>query len=314
LDTFIREHTKENDFQWTVLQEMCYQLVDSVAWLHQGNIYYDGRLHPRNIFVKRSEGDKWKVQLKIPEKLNPFNNLDELYTQLWSSIKKPNSGKTTEEKCEKIKRDLISVIILLYFIQSTGNHPFQRGAERDNYQAINNQIQEEIFQVEALNKTCFCTVETGCEEKMACKYRSWINSLAQKHTKTMLTELFQENKQYTNQSVEKLKDHPFFWKTVDVLTFIERSSSYLHEGGNGAIERNFGVFNNSIGRLQFTHLPCQMYPKIFLELQGNGGEGNDYKCIFEYLHETKNFQTGEFNSMKNISSFGVLIKQIRNKV
>ena len=52
LDTYIRTEAIEPDFQWTLLQDLCCQLVDSMTWLHQNNIHYDGRLHPRNIFVK----------------------------------------------------------------------------------------------------------------------------------------------------------------------------------------------------------------------------------------------------------------------
>ena len=348
LDTFIRNHTKENGFQWTTLQEMCCQLVDSVAWLHQSKIYNDGRLNPRNIFVKISEDAKWNVKLKIPEKLNPFNNMNELYSQLWSSSIKESDSKTTtmeQRQSQEIQRDLISIAILLFFIQTCGAHPFQQDRNQEiavgDYAAIKNQIADGIFKVHALDKLCFCNVNMGaCEEKMECKYRLWINSLAKDNARKMLTELFHDNKQYTNQSVEKLKEHPFFWKTADFLTYMESSSSYLHEGGNQTLQSKFGVRNSGGGnqalqsqvnvrnsrtlnapRFQSApanrsrpHQPWILDQSIFSELQNDGENGNGYKHIFEYLHETKNFETERFILMKNITSFGMLIKQIRNKV
>ena len=351
LDTFIRYHTKENGFQWTTLQEMCYQLVDSVAWLHQNNIYNYGRLNPRNIFVKISKDAKWNVKLKIPEKLNPFNNLNELYSQLWSSIKESDSETTTMEQrqSQEIQRDLISIAILLYYIQTSGAHPFHLGGLNGNqeiteqdYEAIKDQIKVGIFKVDALDKPCFCNLIMGtCEEKMECKYRLWINSLAKDNTKKMLTELLnQDNKQYTNQSVEKLKEHPFFWKTADFLTYMESSSSYLHEGGNQTLQSKFGFRNSGGGnqalqsqlnvrnsrtlnapRFQSApanrsrpHQPWILDQSIFLELQNDGENGTGYKHIFEYLHEARNATTKEFFFKNNITDFGMLIKQIRNKV
>lgn len=344
LDTFIRKRTKELDFQWTILQEMCCQLVDSVAWLHQDNFYYDGRLHPRNILVKRSKDAKWNVKLKIPERLIPFNNLDELYTQLWSTVKKPVSEEATEKQSNQtlIQRDLISIAIILYFIQSAGYHPYQRSGsnnleaddERDNYKAIMFQIKREIFQVEALDKPCFCNTEMECNdemecnEKMECKYRLWINSLAKDHTRKML-ETNKTNEQnnipyYNNQSVEKLKEHPFFWKTTDVVTFMERSSSYLHEGVNQEKKNKFGVnsVNSNLKNRKvtaaaghrFQHKPWILDQTIFSELEKDGENGNDYKHIFEFLHETKHPFTGDFSLKNNVTNFGGLLKQIRNKV
>ncbi len=342
LDTFIRERTKEPDFQWTILQEMCCQLVDSVAWLHQDNFYYDGRLHPRNILVKRSKDAKWNVKLKIPERLIPFNNLDELYTQLWSTVKKPVSEEATEKQSNQtlIQRDLISIAIILYFIQSAGYHPYQRGShnleadeERDNYKAIMFQIKSEIFQVEALDKPCFCNAEIECNdkmecndkkkkecnEKMACKYRLWINSLAKDHTRKMLeTKTNEQNNipYYNNRSVEKLKEHPFFWKTADVLTFMERSSNYLHEGANQDKKDKFGIHNRQSGagtnRSRPGRQPWQLDQRIFSELEKDGENGNGYKDIFEFLREFK-IDADNFGQ-KNVTNFGGLLKQIRNKV
>ena len=303
LDTFIRKHTKENDFQWTVLKEMCYQLVDSVAWLHQGNFYYDGRLHPRNILVKRSKDAKWNVKLKIPEKLNPFNNLDELYTQLWCTIRNPVSPETAEEQLNQVvQRDFISIAILLYFIQSAGYHPFQRSGsnnleaddERDNYEAIKIQIESGIFQVEALDKKCFCNAEMECGKKMECKYRLWINSLAKDHITKMLN---QNEQSYMNQSVEKLKEHPFFWKTTDVLTFIQRSSNYLNEGNNER-RKKFRKRNTDKWKSE----------KELFESAKNGENKSDYTSIWEFLHQNP------FKNKLTLRHFDGLLKQIRNKV
>ncbi len=337
LDTFIRIRTKELDFQWTILQEMCCQLVDSVAWLHQDNFYYDGRLHPRNILVKRSKDAKWNVKLKIPERLIPFNNLDELYTQLWSTVKKPVSEEATEKQLNQtlIQRDLISIAIILYFIQSAGYHPYQRSGsnnleaddERNNYKAIMFQMKNEIFQLEALDKKCYCNAKKECSnEKMECKYRLWINSLAKDHTTKMLETKSNEQNNipyHNNQSVEKLKEHPFFWKTADVLTFMERSSNYLHEGDNQDKKKKFGVHSKrqKVGKgrqlaaaNRSPHQPWLLDQNIFSELEKDGEDGNDYKSIFEFLHETKHPHTGDFSLKGNVTNFGGLLKQIRNKV
>ncbi|XP_057370621.1 uncharacterized protein LOC130691655 [Daphnia carinata] len=321
LDTYIRKHAMNSNFRWTILQEICCQLVDSVAWLHQRGFYYNGQLHPRNIFIKTCNSP-WKVKLQLSEKANPFHGLDTEYVNLWSGIKESDLlNKSADEIA--IQKDLVSVTMLMFFIQSSGVHPFQRTStldpvERENYQCIQNQIKEGIFALDALDRKCFCADENENCEETQCKYRLWVNKLAKDHTYAMLTELIRETKSYDKKSSEKLMEHPFFWKTSGVLRFIENSSNYLKEAKNKTKENLFGVFpqrqTKASGKIGFkknssasiqqsqVHQPWMLDHIILTKLE------NNHKDIFNYLHETPT-RTGQ----TSITNFCGLLTQIRNK-
>ncbi|KAK4018931.1 hypothetical protein OUZ56_000966 [Daphnia magna] len=326
LDTYIQKYrTKINlkyateiDFQWTILKKICFQLVDSVAWLHQRELYYDGRLHPRNIFIKTTfsgSDTPLKVKLQLSEKANPFHNLDTEYVNLWS-IKQSDLNKSVdEEKSAAIKRDLVSVAILMFFIQSAGFHPFQEPGslhpfKRENYQFIQNQINEGMFEPDdsvALDKKCFCaTEEENCDAAMLpCKYRLWVNMLAKDRTFTMLTELFYETKSYTKESSGEFMKHPFFWKTSEVLRFIENSSNYLKVAGKEKKEL-FGDECQATKCKSPAIRKSQEHKSWLLDPDLRSKIKEHYKNIFDYLHETK-------KPISDIKNFYGLLRQIRNK-
>ena len=240
LDSYIQEDARDFNFPWITLPELCCQLVDSVIWLHHGAVYFDGELNPRNILVKPSgAGSSYRkiVKLIVPDKLNPFKCLDQMYAKLWTGFEK--SDLNHQENL--IQKDIASVAILIYFIQSCGSHPFQSGREftRKNYEAIYSNILEEQWDVndkEALDKTCFCLSEINNADsgnvcnRVECKYHAWINILAKDWCDNLLMELAEKIILHSSsQSLEKLKDHPFFWNNSNILSFIQRSSNYLNE-------------------------------------------------------------------------------------
>ncbi|KAI9565925.1 hypothetical protein GHT06_009723 [Daphnia sinensis] len=323
LETYIRKSAMNSNFQWTILQEICCQLVDSVAWLHQRKFYYNGQLHPRNIFIKTCDSP-WKVKLHLSEKANPFHSLDTEYVSSWTGIKDSDLlDKSADEIA--IQKDLVSVTILMFFIQSSGVHPFQRAsslhpAERENYQCIQNQIKEGIFTLDALDRKCFCAANENenCEETQ-CKYRLWVNMLAKDRTDSTLTELFYETKSYNKESSGKLLEHPFFWKTSEVLRFIEKSSNYLKEAGDVKKKSLFGSSSqeqtNANGKIGIkksslvaiqrsqVHQPWLLDPVLLKKIK------NNHKNIFDYLHEPAPAR----KPIPDIEFFCGLLSQIRNK-
>ena len=252
LDSYIQEDTRKTNFLWTSLPDLCSQLIDSVIWLHQNDVYFNGKLNPRNILVKASAGSpdrNKRVKLLVPDKLNPFNCLDGVYIKAWTAFQ--NSDLNFYEN--SIRKDVASVAILVYFIQSCGNHPFQSGPEfKNDYEDISINITEEQWNVddkEALDKACFCFSsindysENICKNT-ECKYHVWVNTLAKNWCMKLLMDLSNTTGNIlhilNNQSLEKLKDHPFFWKNSTILSFILRSSNYLTDGNNDQIKRIFG--------------------------------------------------------------------------
>jgi hypothetical protein len=247
LDTFIRSEAIQNDFQWTFLQDLCIQLVDSITWLHQNNIYYDGRLHPRNVFVKKTALDgRTTIKLRVPDKINPFNNLDKFYSSFWSKRFQPEPHDQNPHQ-HRIKRDMSSLVFLVYFIQSAGYHLFQvfvkRQDKKEHPDWPENQNEETYItlienitvwrkDVRALEEVCFCkNPDAACENAMPCKQRFWINSLAKNWINSVSDELLQRETAYYTTSSSMLKKHPFFWKVREILNFIERASNYLKESG-----------------------------------------------------------------------------------
>ncbi|XP_046635993.1 uncharacterized protein LOC124314716 [Daphnia pulicaria] len=311
LDTFIRSEAIQNDFQWTLLQDLCIQLVDSITWLHQNNIYYDGRLHPRNIFVKKTllDGRTATIKLVVPRKINAFNNLDKFYSSFWSITRfTPNhQDQEVDTQQYRIKRDMSSLVFLIYFIQSAGYHLFQVFEKRqdeaehpdwpenkneDTYITLIGNIESRRNDVRGLEQPCFCAgllenPDAACENEMTCKQRSWINSLAKDWINCILGELVKGETVYYTTSSFTLKKHPFFWKVREILNFIERSSNYLKESGVPS--------DALLDSLETTLIDL----KIF------------YPNIVEYLHEAD----PKFNKKKalHIQDFRTLLYQIRNK-
>lgn len=333
LESYIHEETLRDDFKWTVLQVLCCQLVESIDWLHNRNIFHDGNLNPRNILVKVSDYDKTKLKLFVPDSLNPFNTLDIVYTKCWSitspeekSTQKDIDQNQQEEKPLKrnpeksIRRDISSVAILVYFIQSAGAHPFELVPEhRNNFDAITKNIKGNVWDVKALSTSCFCKQGSPCTETIACKYRAWVNSLAQDWTKNVLEETENPNTQsFTNKSSSELMEHPFFWNTASILPFIEKSFNYLYEANDEAKQRNFGwtkhQSKNIIPRKKNrTSAPPIKQPWDIGDVCSN--LSTDYENILKFLHEYARInKNGEKDLIPNIENYYVLLQQIRNKV
>ncbi|XP_057370622.1 uncharacterized protein LOC130691656 [Daphnia carinata] len=316
LDTYILKHAKENNF----LQDICYQLVDCVSWLHERSIYRNSKLHPGNIFIKTFHS-QWKVKLIVSE--NPFHNLDQEYINLWSEIN-PDQDLAPTRDGTAIQRDLASVIILLFFIQSAGAHPFQITTPVDppqpkKHQGVKEQIERHTFSLVALDRKCFCQSQSDNCENPQCKYRFWVNMLAKDCTHSKLTEVFHnKTSSYTRESLREFMEHPFFWKTSGVLRFIEQSSNYLKEAQDKEKENKFGYFSpsqsNKRGQRQLPSgpsaatrameevIPWRLDSDLLTKIKTN------YKNIFEYLHEKppKKF-------LPCITIYYELLNQIRNK-
>ncbi len=308
LDTFIRTKAIESDFQWTLLQDLCIQLVDSTTWLHQNNIYYDGRLHPRNIFVKKTVLDgRTTIKLGVPDKINPFNNLDEFFSSFWSIRFTPEPQDQNPQQ-HRIKRDMSSLLFLVYFIQSAGYHLFQVFEKRqddeehpdwpinkteETYKTLIGNIESRRNDVRGLEQACFCAdvlenPDAACENEMPCKQRFWINSLAKDWINCILGELFKRKTVHYTTSCFTLKNHPFFWKVREILNFIERSSNYLKESGVPS--------DALMDSLETTLL----------------GLKNLYPNIIEYLQEPD--PKIKKKTPVHIPHFRNLLYQIRNKV
>lgn len=322
LDTYIRTEAIEPDFQWTLLQDLCCQLVDSMTWLHQNNIHYDGRLHPRNIFVKKTVlADRTVLKLRVPDKINPFNNLDEFYSSFWSVIRLPTERHQWEtDEQYRIKKDMASLVFLVYFIQSAGYHLFQLFQQRQDghehpdwpenrnekaYTYLMENIEKRNKDVRGLEQICFCVLENPdaeCQNQMPCKQRFWMNSLAKDWIECTLHELFdiQEPAYYTI-SCGSLKRHPFFWKVRDILNFIERSSNYLKESG----EKPNALVDSPDPETTLSSLE-QNYSNII-----------NYLCEPDPKFQAKASSKPTISaaiSRKRIPHFQTLLHQIRNKV
>lgn len=338
LDTFIHGQAQEEDFQWTILQELCCQMVDSVAWLHQTNVFYNGQLHPRNIYIKNSENRR-KIKLFLPEKPNYFSNSDQVYAKCWSSVYQQVLDCDETEK--SIRADISSLVILIYFIQSRGHHPYQWGStDNQDYEYISKNIKSGEWEVEKsqiLSENCFCNREE-CKEIIACKYRTWINSLVKDWAHFTLLKLNPTEEitsiKFKEDSAERIKRHPFFWKAKDVLFFIEKSFCHLDETLDEEEKKNFGwtekdeseneIDNNSENNSNPVVLrntrQCRMkiisYPQRIPEWKlGDVLQGltNNHQNIINFLQERINPRNGA-KSSKPIETYFQLIQQIRNKV
>ena len=126
-----------------------------------------------------------------------------------------------------------------------------------------------------------------------------------------------------NQSLEKLKDHPFFWKNSTILSFILRSSNYLTDGNNDQIKRIFGWTppdeakavkkgSEKEPQLRFGNYNAglRINPEAWIEQSIMERLKISYPNIVGHLQESPHSK----EKCVEIQNFFWLLKQIRNKV
>lgn len=233
---------------WNTFPNLCFQLADAVSWLHHHcSISLEGRLNPRNVFVKGVGSQRLPearyLKVFVPERLNPFNNMDQKFAEAWTRPDWPNH----------FQKDVASMAMIIYFIQTCGDHPYQdknrqskptdanHQSRANNYMNIRNNVITNPFT--GINtkvieeRQCFC--KSGeCKASIGCKYRYWVNQFLAKDVILAILQCSPIDER-DGPSFTQWINHPFFWKNSKILYFIQRVCAYL----DGIVSTNTILFN-----------------------------------------------------------------------
>ncbi len=229
LETYIESVRKDDSFykNWNAFPNLCFQLVDAVTWLHHHCVIsLGGRLNPRNVFIKGMDSQRLLearyLKVFVPERLNPFNNLDHKFAEAW----------TRPDWSDPFQKDVASMAMIMYFIQTCGHHPYQvkdRQSRANNYLTIRKNVltsPENLYFFIIEGVKCFCEpAEVKCKAVIGCKYRHWVNNFL---AKDVIREILNcsRHKRDELKSTQWIK-HPFFWTNQKIVYFIQRACAYL---------------------------------------------------------------------------------------
>ena len=117
--------------------------------------------------------------------------------------------------------------------------------------------------------------------------------MAQNWAKQVLTALIADEVQDSciNMAFPKKEEHPFFWMTKEVLSFVQRSASFLHKYPDNGDDL-YNVFSD-------THVSLSPINK-------------DYRVIYDLITKTKS--KTNLNLINHEITYRALLWQIRNKV
>lgn len=163
------------------------------------------------------------LKVFVPERLNPFNNMDHQYAEAW----------TRSDVSNKYQKDMVSMAMIWYYIQTCGHHPYQlENDNRANFFIIRDnirQVPDNFYVSEIENINCICGIVAADCKVISCRYRHWINTLAS-HVIQLILELTRTPRQLENydqnSSTEWMK-HPFFWESGKIINFIRLASGYV---------------------------------------------------------------------------------------
>ena len=317
LESFVQAAKKEEYFcaSWpAIFPDLCRQLADAVAWLHSKSIYCnDERLNPRDVFITKNEGSRpSNLQITVPDKLNPFTRMEDFYADIWT---KPNIQNG-------FQRDMISVAILIYYILTLGDHPYQvddefKGKYEPIKEFINGNQLNYLLQLKSDPPKCFCNGNCSiysCQpnedikNRMICHYRSWINRLAYEAIHELLEEETEQEK-YDKDFSSRWMKHPFFWNNLKRLTFLEKASNYLTEiAKNKNLETLFKKMAVDIKMRPIQTEMAAYFPKIMILFQEPPSQCQNsnpqyFDCAFALIKRIRNKVTDilESNSMVSFS-------------
>lgn len=252
----------------------------------------------------------------VPDRLNPFGNdaemnrNNELFKLYWA-------GPTSHLE-NKFQKDMVSMAMMIFYIQTCGNHPYQLDIQfKNDYNAIKENIHRRQFDINELKSddlsTCFCS-DGNCNEspgKMSCRYRSWINLLAHEAIHQVLlggATAIPSNQPSGESSYEDegtsttWMKHPFFWTNEKRLYFLQRASNYLSETASKAFRRKF-TKSVAMNAMKLTEM-SKSFPDVMAYFQERPP-----------TPPTMNINTNvpATTAQKSFNQFD-LIRKIRNKV
>ena len=249
---------------WCNLPRFSHDITEALITLHNQGIHLNGNINPSTVLIQQ-RGNKTVPTVILPERqrYNIFNN---------KSLHSIEGGETLDER----ERDLISFCLLIYFIQTCG-HKFEKNFNQ-NYDKVlksRGKLQRDL----EIEKRC-CAAKSSPE----LKYRMWKNSLAGHLIAYVLEHLGEI-------STSKLLRHPFYWNNWEILNFISKAASYVHD--------------------------VRPHPSVKKELESEkvdfSTELKSYKKIAMYM-ETTFSPTDSSPETKKLKKYCQLLKGIRNKV
>jgi hypothetical protein len=263
---------------WCNLPSFSHDITDALISLHNQGIHLNGKIYPWTVLVQQ-RGTNTVPKVILPERHNVFNKCQEDKN---ASNEYNIEGVKGVEALDERERDLFSFCLLIYFVQTCG-HTRKFLDKADSVLTCQANFQRKLEK----EKRCLAA-ESSFESR---KYRMWKNSLAGHFITYVLKHLGRI-------STSKLLRHPFFWNNWQILNFISKAASYVHEGA-----------------------PCQSVKDKLEKAIDFATELKSYEKISDYM-EAQFRPTGSKPNPKTknrIRSSGLgtyfeLLKAIRNKV
>ena len=290
----------------STLQDILNQLIKSLDWLHENGNVFNGELHPRNVFFSQASSKKTKIILHLPEKQNPFREVDKFSKNFFK----------VRLNCP-IKQDMIAVVGMAYFLFTCGRNLFIDYAKIED--PSNELDVEKLYKDSTIEKTltsiwiidgllqmkCICTPPGSCANNaftLTCKYRGWVYRMAHNWMTCVLEEILPSNsktsKKYYTENLSSLKNHPLFWTIQNSIGFLQRSSNFLSDS------RSYQIYDFQSIHLGEKNFP--LYPAVNL----TSDIFHHFPNLLKFLH--KKDSPVDLNEWI-IDSYS-LLKEIRNKV
>jgi hypothetical protein len=206
LQTYIKIF-KSNDpvtnDNWDHMLRFSFEVSKSLVNLHNRGIYLDGKLNPRTIWVQHIGQGRPALKIVLPGRDNAFNTCTD-YNISWN------------QKMSKQNKDLFSLTLLLFFIQTCGCH----------FQGSRKVSSDNVF----TNRTAFCCElqnlqYCSAELQRSCEYRFWKNSLAGH----LIDWILENVGNRIGLDSEEILKHPFYWNPWKILSFISVTSNFFKE-------------------------------------------------------------------------------------
>ena len=206
LETYIKKF-KSNDLvtngNWDHMLRFSVEISQSLVHLHNRGIYLDGKLNSRTIWVQQIGQERPALKIVLPKRENAFNKSN-VYNITWN----PNISEQN--------KDLLSLTLLLFFIQTCGCH-FKESTDMSSDIVLTNRT---TF-IDDLSGSEYC-----CKElQRSCEYRVWKNSLAGH----LIDWILENVKNGIVLDSEEILKHPFYWNHWKILSFISVTSNFLQE-------------------------------------------------------------------------------------
>jgi hypothetical protein len=287
LETYIKKF-KSNDLvtngDWDHMLRFSVEISQSLVHLHNRGIYLDGKLNPRTIWVQQIGQDRPALKIVLPGRENAFNTGNE-YNITWN------------QNISEQSKDLLSLTLLLFFIQTCGCH-FKESSDMSTNMSSDIVLTNRTTFLGDILGSEYCSGEVNGSRE----YRVWKNSLA-----GHLIDWILEN--VTNGIVldsEEILKHPFYWNHWKILSFISITSNFLQEYCQRNNEEEKG---NEQQREQQRFEETEVYFDIMADVRGeDNGDTSNFNGIKAYMKTLKGSRT------RNVNNYLDLVKAIRDKV